>query len=269
MFDNKKNNPGCDFSVEIVSYLYDDFSGSGKKTFEKHLLNCAFCADEIAGIAFVRSSIQDWKELEFNNLATPKIEIEFEQNSTIPIKTIEQKTSWLDKFNNFLSPLIVKTATGFAAVAILFGLGWFIFGSLQNNRTFVTANKEKEIKNQISPSEKNVIADKETDIENSHTNISEQNEVADNSDEKSLQRKQISGKDNVSKNIELKDNSSITAKNEKRKEIKKTKQNLPDSKQNKPITVEQKPSLTEFAVDDKSEDDIRLSDIFDEIGSDR
>jgi multidrug efflux pump subunit AcrB len=73
----------------------------------------------------------------------------------------------------------------------------------------------------------------------------------------------------VSKNIELKDNSSITAKNEKRKEIKKTKQNLPDSKQNKPITVEQKPSLTEFAVDDKSEDDIRLSDIFDEIGSDR
>ncbi len=260
MFDNRKNNPTCDFGEEVVSYLYEDFSDADKKTFEDHLVNCTNCADELAALGFVSSSIQDWKQLEFNGLESPNIKIEF-----------EKKTGWLDKFNKFLSPLILKTATGFAAVAILFGLGWFVFNSLQNNQTLETADKnkkedifekDKEIKN------KNLPPEKVTDINKSNVNLTETNQITDNSNEKSLQKIQVKGK-NKSTNIERKSNSNITAQNKNRLDNKKIKQNSADSKPQKTFTVEQKPSLTEFAVEDGGDDNIRLSDIFDEVGSDR
>jgi hypothetical protein len=275
MFYNRKNNPGCNFSEEIVSYLYDDFDGSDKKTFEDHLAHCTNCADELAGIGFVRSMIQDWKGLEFSNLPTPKIEIEFEQNHNskqLPLIN-EQNTSWLDRFNNFLSPSFIKTATGFAGIAILFGLGWFIFNSLQYNQSIETANKTKEenitakdkkTKEQILSSEKAAIGDKEPEIQPSDKNIVEQNESVLTSVEKPIRKKEFVNSRNAVKNVEQKKSSTITADNKNRK----LKPNIPNPQQKIPILVEQKPSLTEFAVEDTNDFEIRLSDIFDEIGSD-
>ncbi|MGI8541946.1 MAG: hypothetical protein ACR2MD_00520 [Aridibacter sp.] len=279
MFYNRKNNPGCNFSEEIVSYLYDDFDGSDKKTFEDHLAYCNNCADELAGIGFVRSMIQDWKGLEFSNLPTPKIEIEFERNNNqMQTLTIDkQKANWLDKLNNLLSPFVIKTATGFAAIAILFGLGWFIFNSLQYNQTIETTNKTREeniiaegkkIKEQILSSEKAAVNDKKPEIQPSNTNIVEQNESFMTSVESPIRKKQFVNNSNAAKNVGQKKSSTTTVDNNNRKVDRKLKLNTPNLQQQIPVQVEQKPSLTEFAVEDTNEFEIRLSDIFDEIGSD-
>lgn len=284
MFDNKKNNFDCNFNAEIVAYLYNEFADSEIAEFEKHLGKCSVCTDEIAAYTSVRTSIQDWKQAEFSNLTIPSFKIDFEQIHT-PLQTaevIKPKTIWLDNFKEFFSPLLVKTAAGFAAIAVVFGLGWFLFGSMQGDSQQIAdiavekivKPNEKQLKEQISVPEKPEVAAEESEnVFPSKDKVEKDELAADNSD-KSTRKNQntfvseaVSNK-TASRNIKPKRNSMAAVNKQKTNKIKDKKKNLIKPEQKTPVINEQKPSLTEFAIEDTSDNDIRLSDIFDELDTD-
>ncbi len=74
---NNGNNANCGFSDEIVSYIYDEIGAAERKTFEKHLADCAVCTDEFAAVSNARFSVFEWRREEFEPLATPEFAIPY------------------------------------------------------------------------------------------------------------------------------------------------------------------------------------------------
>lgn len=72
MSDNNYNIQ-CSFNELAVSYLYGEIDVRDKSVFEEHLQVCSACAGELSGFNYARSSIIEWREQEFNFLATPSV----------------------------------------------------------------------------------------------------------------------------------------------------------------------------------------------------
>jgi len=82
MLDNCSKN-GCEFTDEIVSYMYDEIGVSERVKFEQHLLDCAVCTDEFAGISNARFSMYEWHKEEFIHLPTPNIVIPYHEKAEV------------------------------------------------------------------------------------------------------------------------------------------------------------------------------------------
>jgi hypothetical protein len=76
---NNRNNTGCGFGDEIVSYMYGELAAVDCERFESHLLTCTACTDEFAAIADARYSVFDWRKCEFAALETPAIVIPYDR----------------------------------------------------------------------------------------------------------------------------------------------------------------------------------------------
>lgn len=79
----------CEFSDDVLTYMYGEMPSSAISAFESHLLDCDECTDELAAVSFARYEVYDWKRLEFDPLPTPRF---------IPIEATEpaRKTlSWI------------------------------------------------------------------------------------------------------------------------------------------------------------------------------
>jgi hypothetical protein len=88
MKNDSPKNFNCEFAPEIIDFLYGELNGESKNAFQTHLRNCSECAGEIEDFSDIRFSIRDWKAAEFDNLATPKIEIPYE---IAAVKTVENE----------------------------------------------------------------------------------------------------------------------------------------------------------------------------------
>lgn len=80
MLDNCNKN-GCEFTNEIVSYMYDEIGESERTKFEQHLMDCTVCTDEFAGISNAHFSMFEWRKEEFADLPTPNIVIPYHEKA--------------------------------------------------------------------------------------------------------------------------------------------------------------------------------------------
>ena len=69
----------CECTSEMIAYLYDEASVTERDQFETHLLECLECSDEFAELSNSRFSVFEWQKLEFLPLATPRFTVPFEK----------------------------------------------------------------------------------------------------------------------------------------------------------------------------------------------
>ncbi len=121
MLDNCKN--GCEFTDEIVAYMYDEISEPARSKFEQHLLDCTVCTDEFAGISNARFSVFEWRKEEFAHLPTPQIVIPYQEKSAgffAGLRDLLTLSGW-PAAATVAAGLIVSIGLGFAAMNYLGG----------------------------------------------------------------------------------------------------------------------------------------------------
>ncbi len=286
MFDSRKNNSNCSFSEEVISYIYDEFTDSQKSEFESHLVNCTNCTDEIASFGAIRTSIQDWKSSDFDNLALPNINIEFEPNrESVPVvETNTVQVGWLERLNNLFSPVFLKTATGFAAIVLMLTFGWFLFSSYQNGSENIAEDKSNQIDTRktvetqekpIEPEKVEIVGteDNDSDLRKQEAPESEiavqTNPKRQETATKSTRPVRKNNKNSESKNRVTRKNKVIVANNRKPKVNNKiNEKDLIDNKKPNTVVIDKAPSLSDFAIEDTTDEDINLTDIFEEVEED-
>jgi hypothetical protein len=250
MLDNKRNS-NCDFAEELVSYLYDEISGSEKLRFEKHLRNCSACQDELSGFSMTRNAVQEWKTVEFLPLQNPVIEIPYSQKA----ETVSR--SWFAAIRDYLtlSPAWMTASTAFAALAICAALIAVVISSFRNNNDFAEIKKD----------EINVVSSPTNGNQNQNSNVSNSN---------SNQNKPNDSKEspNISESPK-----SVKTEIEAIKVVAKPNVNAPQTSPVKTIqpkskTTVKQPSKTKnqkapsFLDEDEEQDSLTLTDLLEQIG---
>lgn len=141
MLNNGKNTT-CGFSDEIVSYIYDEATPAGRKSFEAHLAGCALCADEFAGISEARLSMFEWQREAFSTLETPEIVIPyvkkaFRAEPIEPVGVFAGLRGWLTITN---WPVTVA-----AVLVICAGLGLLAMTFIGRGATEVASNNMDKV----------------------------------------------------------------------------------------------------------------------------
>lgn len=119
MLDNCNKN-GCEFTDEIVSYMYDEIVESERTKFEEHLVDCTVCTDEFAGISNARFSMFEWRKEEFAHLPTPNIAIPYQEKAEAAgffagLRDLLTLSGW-PAAATVAAGLIVSIGLGFAAM---------------------------------------------------------------------------------------------------------------------------------------------------------
>lgn len=79
----------CPPGGDILAYLYNEMAPVDRERFELHLADCTDCIDEFADLSQGRHPVYEWKQLEFDQLLTPKIAIPYSSASV----------SWFDELS--------------------------------------------------------------------------------------------------------------------------------------------------------------------------
>jgi hypothetical protein len=132
---NKDNNSACVFSEALISYLYGEIGEREKAGFEAHLQKCGVCAEELSAFGAVRSSINEWRELDFATLQTPAVELPAPEKPAFEAEKISPSRSRLAFLSEFFSFSRSWTgaAAAFAALLICAGLFYLSVGFLSEN----------------------------------------------------------------------------------------------------------------------------------------
>ena len=91
MLHNDKN--ACEFSSEIVEYIYGELAPANRERFETHLADCTACIDEFAAVSNSRYSVYEWRKIEFEPLETPVFEIPFAER---PWELVSSRPGWIE-----------------------------------------------------------------------------------------------------------------------------------------------------------------------------
>lgn len=269
MLDKSKINSPCSFSEQIISYFYNEIETPEIKGFEAHLQTCPSCLDELSGFEAVRSSISEWRKIEFSGLATPVIDFLPVQTEEINIKLVSPEQNWWLAFKErFFPQSPVWAASVFAALILSIGLSIIIFNH-SNQMQVAEVNKLKN-----SDAVSNVA---EIESESNSNNFSGSNSFEKLS--KELSREPSLDKiDNVSVNAsapeifvtKIAGEANTDKKRNSPLDSKKTTSTSRKSKSpGKPgKTPLSKPGGMPFLADIEEVEDetLRLADLFDEIG---
>jgi hypothetical protein len=266
MSTNNHHNSRCGFEELLVSYIYDEIGSSEKSNFEKHLDGCKTCAEEFSSFGRVRSSINDWKNIEFAELETPSISIpELKSKTMVSFAAPKSKRSrfyWIrDLFS--LTPNWA-TAASIAAVFVLIVGITFVAINFSNSPE-ISANKE------AAKPESSKLAQKANSVQ-------EPIDQDQTRDENVVQPKPEMVRETLPKAIDTNNSPIVRVKTvannrSKKVENKNNSTNKPSdhafANRNDRLKHDQKPGeipkLTNFDTDD--DDSLRLVDLFDEVGS--
>ncbi|HEX9960373.1 MAG TPA: zf-HC2 domain-containing protein [Pyrinomonadaceae bacterium] len=255
--NSNNHSSSCNFSDQLVSYLYGEIDGDEKSRFESHVLNCGVCADEISAFGGVRSSVRNWRDMEFAMLPTPVIELPFEPQKTTDLSTETNEASrpWLAGLRELfsLSPAWAGAATACAALAICAGLFYVAFSSAQNDRNVAEVNKNVSVASVPAPTvdDKNATSVAGTNekqrVETPKTEIKKDKNQNQPKPVTSAEKTNIAGNANV-KHV-------------------KTNVVLKPANKEKPANVKKstKPSDIEFTTREEEDKSLRLADLFDEV----
>src|SRR4051812_32541432 len=81
----EQNIKACEFSSEIVGYMYDELTPAKRDSFESHFADCTACIDEFAGVSHSRYSVYEWRKIEFAPLETPIFDIPYKEREREPV----------------------------------------------------------------------------------------------------------------------------------------------------------------------------------------
>ena len=126
---NNGTNTNCPFADEIVSYIYDEITGTQRSMFETHLADCMVCTDEFAAVSNARFSVFEWRKEEFAHLPTPEIVIPYPVKKAVgeenaPVGILAGVRGWLSLVNfpvAVAAALLVTIGLGFLAITYLGG----------------------------------------------------------------------------------------------------------------------------------------------------
>ena len=261
--DNHESS-ACAFESQVVSYLYAEINPTEKVEFESHIENCINCADEIAAFSGIRSSIKEWREIEFSTLETPALKIPQANFLNGKNQTGEKTMSLFENLRNLFgfSNAWTQVAAAFAILAVCFGLVFVIF-NFSNGEDFAANQNKLELKPEIKQSEIPV---------NNVTNVEKKEDLP----EKLVEENFVNNNNSTEKKIFEKEtiqavNKSVDNKirnKERTREIQPKKpsetQTANELKKSKAKPLEQEPKLTNFS-DDSEDNSLRLADLFDEV----
>lgn len=257
MLDTNHQKSPCRYAMQIVSRLYGETDAAETAEFDAHLKNCSFCADELKNCGFVRSSILEWRDEEFSNLATPAFEIP-KINSVNSVSVVTNSTESKSIFDGLKSLFSFKPA--FAALAFLIACAAVAFIAINfsggdkefaanqtNNSTKKIASPIDEIKEK--PTETKLAEDK---IEKTPTQEVAESPREVKTDKIVMPNKAIVKTSNVPA---PKINSENTV----------SSHSASKDKNPKPASIQKQrvPSLNNIEVEE--DDSIRLAELFDEI----
>jgi anti-sigma factor RsiW len=105
---------------DLVSYLYDDFSGPARAAFEQHLRACADCRDELTAMRAVRADLLTWSPPEpdfaFRIVAEPRAA----QAANVLRPNVPSWRAWFTPAAGFAAAavLVLAAAVGLARVEV-------------------------------------------------------------------------------------------------------------------------------------------------------
>jgi len=134
---NNGNKTSCEFTDDIVSYLYGEISATARTNFEDHLSDCSICLDEFAAISNARLSVFEWRRDEFADLPTPEIVIPYRNNKAAvekiaPAGMLGAVRVWLSLVN-----FPVAAAAG---LIVLLGMGLVAIGFFRSIEQPIASN---------------------------------------------------------------------------------------------------------------------------------
>lgn len=169
MLNHNHQNSECDFSADLISYLYGEINQKEKLRFEAHLSKCTACPVELAEFADVRFALGEWHN-EFEKLPTPAIAVPYTDAAPVKVKISDDSDSWIARLRQAVSGFPAWSAATTAALAILVVCGGlFLFATkafqpeniAQNaapNESKVSVSPTIDL-NTIEVAEKNLIED--------------------------------------------------------------------------------------------------------------
>jgi len=121
--NERQNSPNCERAPDLIAFLYNEADERETRDFQSHLQQCSSCRDEVASLGGVRESITAWRDEALAGFISS------------PVTMQPQKKSALAALRQFfdLSPLWLKGATAFAAVAFCVLVGLVVFRSNNAN----------------------------------------------------------------------------------------------------------------------------------------
>ncbi len=250
MLNDNHQNLSCNFTEEIISYLYNEMNLSEKLNFEAHLPECAICAREIADFTFVRSEIFNWKSNEFDQCSTPIIEIPY-QDSVQPVRPVQISLPWYNRVRDYfsLSPIWLTASTALALLAICFGLVLVAINSLKTT--------EVKLAQKNQPNATPTIEVK---------NVNSTNSTVEPTKPKTSTTS-VPPTENSTENAAT---TNVRGKQSKKPQNATPKRNLPlnSDKNENTITPKfnKKTNSKSLTGEDEEDNSLRLSDLFDEIG---
>ncbi|MFN0279696.1 MAG: anti-sigma factor family protein [Pyrinomonadaceae bacterium] len=147
---NNGNKTNCEFTSDIVAYIYDEISASERAKFETHLAGCHECTNEFAGISNARLSLFEWRSNDFADLPTPQIVIPYKAKSStneeVSAGLFAGVRGWLS-FANF--PVAVA-----AVLLLCLGLGFLMLNYVGRGDDQIASNSGMP---KIEPTDKPVI----------------------------------------------------------------------------------------------------------------
>ena len=127
------NKTNCEFTNEIVSYIYDEIGVAERVKFEKHLASCHECTNEFAGISHARLGVYEWQREEFAGLRTPKIVIPYRVNVE------EASSGWFEEIRAWLSFVNIPAAVA-AVLIVSLGVGFLLMNYLSRDDNSIASN---------------------------------------------------------------------------------------------------------------------------------
>lgn len=273
MTSKNHHNLQCDFSEDLVSYLYGEIDSSEKNAFEKHLDKCASCDEELAAFGYIRASVRDWRVESFDLLETPKVKISFnnEHQTAETLISSNPSKSWIESIREIFSISPVWATSAIAILVLVLFSAVFMLNSSGSNELSATQPENKI-------EEKEIVLPKSETASTDNFNQNKVIKIEENSQHKTSDKSVASEKNPV----ENRNDNSSSRKLVVRSEVKlpknnKTKKpvesaiagndrNKNNIKNSDNLNLRDAPKLSNL-VEEDDDDALSLADLFDEVGS--
>lgn len=251
-------NISCQFAEDLISYLYNEIGDSDKLYFEKHLAQCADCAEELSNFGALRSSIIEWRNEEFQPLTTPVIAA-IPERKVYDLSPAPSASPLFARFRDFftLSPSWMRASAAFAVLAIFVGLLFVTVNSFRAPEIVRMAEDTalKPVSLPVNDSVNQTANELVADNEKTFAPESPKPILTETTKNKPLKVRETTVSKPEAKQSGAKINTAKAAhetKNTAKPLMRENEQNLPS------------PTLM---AEDEEDDSLRLSDIFAEIGT--
>lgn len=128
--NERQNSPTCERASDLIAFLYGEADERETRDFELHLQQCSSCREEVGSFGLVRQSITAWRDETLASFVSRPV--------TAQPKTKSALAALRHYFD--LSPLWLKGATAFAAVAFCVLAGLVMFKGNNNQISSTNIN---------------------------------------------------------------------------------------------------------------------------------